>query len=122
MSQVRISVTGGPESETGSLWDWLRNEPELRGRLSQDSTTAPDEMGGLTEIVVSLIGAPSLAVLARSLQVWLTQQRSDVSVELTDPHGRTVKLSAKRVEDGEHLVERVIQLAGQDAQDTSDRR
>jgi hypothetical protein len=70
-------------------------------------------MGGLSEIVVAIVGAPALAVLATSLQVWLTQRRSDVSLELTDLEGRTIKLSVNHLEDGGELVERVIRLVEQ---------
>jgi len=39
-----------------------------------------------------------------SLQVWLTQRRADVTINVTGPQGRKVALDAKRVPDAERLL------------------
>jgi hypothetical protein len=111
--EVRIAVDGR-DTDAEALWDWLRNEPELRGRLRADSAPTPeDAMGASTELVVqaaaTVAGAGALwAALSRSLSVWLTQRRSDITVKVTGPDGRQVSLNAKRVADPEKLLREVL--------------
>ncbi|KJK33264.1 hypothetical protein UK23_46840 [Lentzea aerocolonigenes] len=86
---VTITVDG---HRTGleSLWDWLRHEPELRGRLRAVTPAAPDgAMGSGVELVV-VASAPALDVLARSIPVWLAQRESGATVTIKAPDGRSV--------------------------------
>lgn len=113
MSQVRLSITEGTDSERESLWDWLRAEPEFRGKLTQDLRATPGEMGGVSGVLITLAGLPSATVLARSLQVWLTQRHSDVRIEVSDVNGsRTVKLDAKRLRDIDETLKQIALIAG----------
>jgi Effector Associated Constant Component 1 len=107
--RVRIAVDGA-DTDVEALWDWLRHEPQLRGRLRTSSAAAPpDAMGGGTELVVevasALAGAGAIwAALAKSLATWLKQRRSDVSIEITLPNGLRVMVSADRVGDAEQVI------------------
>ena len=111
--QARIAVHGG-DADRESLWDWLRHEPELRGRLALSTAPTPDEaMGGTTDLVVqcsaALAGAGAVwAALAKSLSVWLVQRRSDLTITVTGPD-RTVSVSAQRVADPEQLLRSVLE-------------
>jgi hypothetical protein len=107
--QARIE-TNGPE--LGSLYDWLCRTPGLSVRMDGDSTSV-EKMGGTADIVVQLAatagGAGALwAALAKSLSVWLTQRRSDVTVTVTGPDKRKVTVSAHRVGDVESLLRTVL--------------
>lgn len=76
-----------------SLWDWLRQEPDLRGRLRAVTPTAPDgTMGSGVQLVV-VASAPALEALSRSLPVWLDQRKAGVTV--TAPDGRSVALTSE---------------------------
>ena len=58
---------------------WLLDEPELRGRISP-LRSAPDPghmSGGVLEALVVASGSGVVGVLARSLPIWLRQQRSE---------------------------------------------
>jgi Effector Associated Constant Component 1 len=116
--EVRIAVDGR-DTDAESLWDWLRNEPELRGRVRANSAPTPDgAMGAPTELVVqaaaTMAGAGALWVaLSRSLSVWLTQRRSDITVKVTGPDGRQVSLNAKRVADPEKLLREILEIPAQ---------
>lgn len=104
MSDLRITVDGR-DSDVESLRDWLRSEPQLRRDLRQDDTPAPGgAMGASTELIVGVISSGAATVLARSLQVWLTQRRADVKLNVAGPQGRRIVLDAKRVPDAEHLL------------------
>ncbi len=98
--QVRIAVDGR-DADRESLWDWLRREPELRGRLQLNTAPTPDEaMGASTDLVVqvsaSFAGAGAVwATLAKSLAVWLMQRRSDITITVTGSDRRKVWVSAK---------------------------
>lgn len=104
MTDLRLTV-GGRDSDTESLWDWLRNEPELRGHISEGETPGlVGEMGVSTELIVGVVSSGAATALVTSLQVWLTQRRSDVKLNVAGPQGRQVTLDAKRVADAENLL------------------
>jgi hypothetical protein len=110
-TEARI-VVEGRDIDTESLWDWLRHEPELRGRLRAASApTSAEAMGAPMELVVLLATTtvPVAAALARSLSTWLVQRRSDLTVKVTGPDGRQVALTAKRVADPEKLLREVLE-------------
>lgn len=106
-SDVRIAVDG---DELFSLRDWLSLEDGLRGRVRlADRPGASDEMGVATELVVAVGAAvPVVSVLARAVTTWLVQRRSDVTIKVTAPDGRSVSLNAKRVKDPEKLIREVL--------------
>jgi hypothetical protein len=71
-------------------------------------------MGATSEVLlqvgVATVGASALwAAFARSLSTWLVQRRSDLTVSVTGPRGRTVKVSAKRVADPERIIQTILQ-------------
>lgn len=112
--QARIAVDGR-DADRESLWDWLRHEPVLRGRLQLSTAPTPDEaMGAPTDLVVeisaALAGASAVwAALSKSLSVWLVQRRSDVTITVTGPDHRQVSVSAKRVADAEQILRSVLE-------------
>jgi len=113
--EARIAIDGH-DIDVESLWDWLRHEPELQGRLRIDSADAPEgAMGATTELVVQtaavMAGAGVMTALARSLSVWLVQRRSDLTVKVTGPDGRQVSVSARRVANPEQLLRAVLEPA-----------
>lgn len=110
-AEARITVEG-QETDTASLWDWLRHEPELRGRLRASGTQVSEEaMGVPIELVVVLATTtvPVASALARSLSTWLVQRRSDLTVTVTGPDGRQVSVSSRRVADPEKLLRMVLE-------------
>jgi len=124
---VRIAVDGrDADADADALWDWLRNEPELRGRVRTASASTPEgAMGASTELVVqaaaTMAGAGALwAALARSLSVWLTQRRSDITVKVTGPDGRQVSVNAKRVADPERLLRQALEASTSPVVDTTE--
>lgn len=111
MAEARITVDGH-DRDAESLWDWLRDEPELRGRLRTRSAPTPDEtMGVPIELVVVLAAAtPAVAAaLARSVSIWLVQRRSDLTIKVTGPDGRQISVSSRRVADPEQLLRAVLE-------------
>jgi Effector Associated Constant Component 1 len=105
--QAVIAVTGAG-ADLESLSDWLMREPELRGRVRLRSATAsPGFMGGDTavQVVAAVAGASTVwAALARSLSVWLTQRRGEVSITVTGPGGRAVSICAKRISNPREII------------------
>jgi hypothetical protein len=119
MAQARITVEGR-DADAESLWDWLRHEPELRGRLRARSASTPAEaMGAPIELVVILATAtvPVASALARSLSTWLVQRRSDLTVTVTGPDGRQVSVSSRRIADPEKLLRAVLEPAAPEPSD-----
>ena len=103
MADLRITVDG-QDTDAGSLREWLRREPQLRGHLRQGETPAPaGAMGASTELIIGVVSSGAATALARSLQVWLAQRRADVKLKVAGPQGRQVILDAKRVR-RQHLL------------------
>jgi len=106
--QARLHIEA-PATEAVALWDWLRNESDLRGRVARaPQPSSPGSMGTAADLVVTLATSSTAAVLARSIQVWLTQRHRDITLTVTGPDGRTVSLDARRVQPGE--VEPLIRV------------
>jgi Effector Associated Constant Component 1 len=99
--QARLRVEGGDHvAELGSLTDWLRDEPELRGRVEPViEPIGPNDMsGGVVELLTVTLGSGGIAaVLARSLNTWLKSRRPTVHLEVT-VNDRKVKLAAHNVD------------------------
>ena len=85
MADLHIAVDGR-DSDAESLQDWLRGEPEFRGQLRQGEAPGPDgAMGAVVDVIVGVVSSGAATTLAKSLQVWLTQRRADVTLKLSGP-------------------------------------
>jgi hypothetical protein len=111
-AQVRVRVASGPDvlSELASLRSWLSLEEELRGRITDElAPPRPETMGLASDtLVVALGGGGALSILAHSLSVWLQHRRSDVTVEIDFPDGRSVKAAVLRTSDSLAVIEKVL--------------
>lgn len=93
------------------LYDWLRREDDLRGRVTRiTAMRSPEDMGGLVESLgVAVGGGGALTVLFTSIAGWLRTRRSDITVEVT-AGDRTVRVDGKRVKaDTESLRELIAE-------------
>lgn len=108
---MNLRVVAGDAEELRALHDWLRREPELRGkaRLS-NAEPAPGEMGGVADVLMVAVGSGgALAVFASSLRVYFAQpKRSDVTVLIETTDGRKISVDAKRVAHPEELVREIL--------------
>lgn len=116
--EAKIAVE---DTDAESLWDWLRHEPRLRGRVQAADGSARDgAMGAPVELGVALSVSASgtVAVLAGALSRWLIererQRRCDVTIKVTGPGGRQVQVSARRVPDSEQMLRAVLESAAPD--------
>jgi Effector Associated Constant Component 1 len=96
---VELSVGGdNPTDDLRSLYAWLSEEPELRGRIR--IVEPPPEEGalgtapGLLELLLGAGGA--LATTATVLVAWLGTRRGEVSIKV-GKGDNTVELTAKGV-------------------------
>lgn len=122
MFEVLLSVDAGGLNVLESLSDWLRKEPELRGRMTTHvRSPAAGEMGPVTDVVAIAVGSGgALTILATSLKTWFAQpRRSDVRIKVRSANGRTVEIDAKRVSDVEALVRTALGPDGQEQSDAS---
>lgn len=107
---VTISLPGQDE-DVRQLARWLRDEDELRGRVSLAQQPIRDgEMGSALEAVVVALGSGGVAtVLVSSLFGWLTRRSELRAVKLrihTDD-GREVELECGSADDAERMVESI---------------
>jgi len=114
VADLRITVDA-QDSDVESLQDWLRGEPEFRGHLRQGEAPAQaGTMGAVVDVIVGVASSSAATTLAKSLQVWLTQRRADVTIRLSGPEGREIVLDAKRIPDAERLVNTALGWTGGD--------
>lgn len=111
--QVTVTVDG-TDAEVEAFWDWLRDEPDLRGGWrAAPRTTSSEAMGAPVEFVVDFVRlhGDGAAILASAVYAYLrTRERfRRVTVKFTGSDGRTVSVStpARTVEDLERLVRTV---------------
>jgi hypothetical protein len=106
--QVRISVTGGNQSELESLDDWLSHEKELVGRVTLTAAQPREgELGALAAaLIVAVSSGGALSVLAAALKSYLSlPRRSDVRIKVEESDDRRVieisadRVSAERIDD-----------------------
>jgi hypothetical protein len=130
-TDVRISVhaddggEGGGERRAASdaataaaadvmltLESWLRDEPELRGRVRplRAAPRAGEMSGGLVEALAVTLSTGVSAALVRSLPVWLRQRRSRVEIVLKKDGGETVRVTADNLRhgDAEELIRKAL--------------
>ena len=98
--QVRISIVGGDQADLESLDDWLRQEPELAGRVTFAAPRPREgELGALGEaLVVAVSSGGTVSVLAASLKAWISlPRRSDVRIRVQGADRQVVEIEADRV-------------------------
>ncbi|WP_416983895.1 effector-associated constant component EACC1 [Streptomyces sp. T028] len=100
--QLRIRTDHGAD-ELRSLFDWLRHEDALRGRVRPEhAPIAQGEMGGALDALVVAIGPGGagavVGALIGALATWFPNRRSDVRITVTNDSGRTVEVDGKRVD------------------------
>ncbi|MEU6354926.1 hypothetical protein ABZ896_37375 [Streptomyces sp. NPDC047072] len=112
MSDVRIVVEGS-SAAFESLWDWLRQEPGLRGRIRHLAPAAgPGTMGSLSQLAVESLVTGTISavigVLSQSLATWLQQRRSrgdaPVSVVVMVSGGQTLRFDVQSPAEIERLL------------------
>jgi membrane-associated two-gene conflict system component 1 (EACC1) len=101
-------VVDGADAVAGlaSLIEWLRCEPELRGRIRiVRRSPEPGDMGALVEVLAVAVGGGGiLTVLANSLSVWLRQpRRLTVRISLTKPDGTEVEVTGENLRTAEEI-------------------
>jgi hypothetical protein len=104
MEQARLMLGGVDRfEEVASLEDWLRDEPELRGRVQRAPAAVGETelSGGVGEVLTVVLGAGGAAgVLARSLNTWLRTRRPTVALTVS-VRDRSATLEAHNVKDAQ---------------------
>lgn len=110
--QIRISA-GDRISEYAALWEWLRAERELAGRVRAVRRPPTEgEMGdGLDLIAIGVSSLGVLVALAQTLPAYLGTRRSRVHLILRKPNGEEFEISTENVRGGEiaPLVQEFLQ-------------
>lgn len=121
-------IADAPDSadQLRSLYEWLGNDDELRGRVSpQESPPVPGTLGPVLDALTIAAGPGGVAtVFAASVIAWLRGRRGDVSIKVTSPDDWSVELNAQRVAslDARALQEQVTELSTMLSEDAGRRR
>ncbi|GAA3470538.1 effector-associated constant component EACC1 [Nonomuraea roseola] len=111
---AEIRLIGGNEKILiPSLWEWLRSERELRGRVDViRGTPGEEDLGPALEALVVAVGSGGMATaLVTALGTWLSSRgRGDVSITVKTDNG-TVRVDAKGVRDALPLLQEVLRNA-----------
>jgi hypothetical protein len=99
VTSVKVAV-GGARDVDVALLKWLRSVPELRGWVQREPVRAqPGQQGASGDLVVALASTGAATALVSSLQVWLTNRHSDITVSVSVPDGRQVVINTTRTHD-----------------------
>jgi hypothetical protein len=95
-----VVTIADPDPPSGAdlraLRSWLSGEEELRGRVRlRSEQPQPGTLGALPEALV--VAGPLVVALVPALISWIRSRHTEVSVELTGPDGRSVKITAGQV-------------------------
>ncbi|MFF4571511.1 hypothetical protein [Streptomyces sp. NPDC001410] len=94
------TATGDHASATDDLYDWLRQDPELRGLVRREAPggVPTGAMGAWSELLTLLLapGGPTAAVGA-AVVVWLQNRRGNVTVTVSQPDGTQVVVFSEKV-------------------------
>ncbi|TWG28116.1 hypothetical protein FHX75_111267 [Micromonospora palomenae] len=113
-------VVDGEPSEADLLWDWLRDQPSLRGYLSRRISPPPPGTMSAGEVVMVVTSvAPMIGALAQTLTAYLVQRAREGSTEVSmkiSLEARTVTFDAKTATaaDGERLLRAGMELAAKE--------
>ena len=112
---VTVTVTGSGEArELEALRDWLREEPELRGRVRLAANPpGPGSMGGLSDVLTVAVGpGAAVTVFASALLTWIRHRTGTAHFRVSWPDGAEIEYSSDRVrgEDAAAVRERVADL------------
>ena len=110
---ISIAVESSDIRTTAALFEWLRREDGLRGRVQiKRLAPQPGHMGDLANIITVAIGSGGVvSILLTSLSTWLSQRRNEVSVEVTFPDGRSIKVSSRGRSDPDTVLKDVLAQA-----------
>jgi hypothetical protein len=103
LAQIQL-VGGNAVTEAGQLWEWLRQERALAGRVELiRRPPGPTDLGGVLDLLTVAVGSGgAAAVLAQSLSAWLATRRANVKVTVTTEAG-TITVEATGLAQGEVL-------------------
>ena len=112
---VTVTVTGsGDVRDLGALRDWLRDEPELRGRvLLADKPPDPGSMGGLADVLTVAVGpGAAMTVFASALLSWIRHRTGTTHIRVSWPDGAEIEYSSDRLrgEDAAAVRDQVADL------------
>jgi hypothetical protein len=115
VAEIKITVGGDRvDADVESLWDWLRDEPQLRGYVHMGRGKIGEGAMGLpVEIVILAANATVVSALTRTLSTWLIQRKSQVTVEIKEKGGRKTTISASGVANPEELLRKVDEVLGE---------
>lgn len=107
---ISVVVESGDRQSAPTLYEWLRREDELRGRVGLErSPSRPGEMGDIANIITVAVGSGGLvSVFIGSLSTWLTHRRQETTVKVTFSDGRSIEVSSRGSADPDSLLRSVL--------------
>lgn len=112
---LEIRIAAGAEESLDSLYAWLSDEEELRGRVSAaPRPIGAQELGSLPDLLTVALGAGGAgSVLASSLRTWLQTRRTTVKITMTVA-GRSLTVDLQTVDDAAPLLEQILKAGDGD--------
>jgi hypothetical protein len=111
--EARLSVEGSDgAARLEELAGWLRDEKELRGRITWAGTSVGGSLGTVDDVLVASLGSSgAVAALITAVQAYLSAARGGkISIRLKGPDGREATVSAENVKDIDPLFRQALGL------------
>jgi hypothetical protein len=106
-----ITLTGSLDTarDMASLFAWLNDDDELRGRVQVVRGPTPaGAMGSITDVLTVALGVGGAGTaLVNVLSLWIRSQRSQVRLTVKRSDGRQIELQASNIADVRGLVEQL---------------
>jgi len=99
-AELRVSIDESSPAGLESLYDWLRGEAALAGKVRVTGHSPQEgELGALPEALVIAVGSGgTLSVLAGALKAWISlPRRTNVRIQVHGADGQVVKIDAERI-------------------------
>lgn len=103
---VLVSLDGS-EDDLRPLAKWLRDEDELRGRVTLvESPIAPGQMGAVLDTIEVVLTSGTATTLVTSVFAWLTHRKatSKVSLKIHTKRGDDVTLTCGSSDDAQAVL------------------
>jgi hypothetical protein len=104
---VSIAIDGS-DDELRSLANWLRDEDDLRGRVSSENEPIQEgRMGGALESIVVILSSATTATVFSSVKDWLVAKKSagKITMKISSGNGRELELSCGSTTDMDTALE-----------------
>lgn len=112
VSTVSVSLDG-TDDELRQLAQWLRDEDELRGRVTlMEQPISPGHMGGVLDTIQVVLTSGTAGSLVTSIIAWLGHRRATgkVTVKIPTARGQVIEMRCGSADDAQDILDKIDKI------------